>query len=104
MGSTLSVDKSFIWNPQQVPSQYLSYRLNDINVKDISAEELSVAVKEIPKHQISLTKEDLAKETTRMFSYGRTRETVAAAMNRGIEMAIQHGFVKEERGRIAVND
>jgi len=82
----------------------MSYRVNDINSQDISAEELSVAVKEILEQQISLTKEDLAKETAHLFGFGRSGEKVTAAMNRGIEMAIQRGFAKEERGRIAVND
>jgi len=102
--STVSGDKSFIWKPQQVPSKYMSYRLNDLNAEDISAEELSVAVKEILEQQISLTKEDLAREMARLFGFKRAGEKVSTAMNRGIEMAIQRGFAKEDRGRIAVQD
>ena len=82
----------------------MSYQPKDINDEDISSEELSVAVKEILEQQFSLTKEDLAREMARLFGCRRTGEKVTAAMNRGIEMAIQRGFAKQERGRIAVND
>ena len=82
----------------------MSYRVNDINAEDISAEELSLAVKEILEQQIRLTKEDLAREMARLFGCGGSGEKVTAAMNRGIEMAIQRGFAKEGRGRIAVQD
>ena len=82
----------------------MSYRLKDINAEDISAEELSVAFKEILEQQFSLPKEDLAKETARLFGCGRSGEKESTAMNRGIEIAIQRGFAKEDSGRIAVND
>ena len=102
--STISGANHFFWKKGQLPSEYLNYRISDKNADDISAEEISVAVKEILEQQISLSKGDLMKETARLFGFGRLGTIVEAAMLRGIEMAIKRGFAKKVKDRIAVNE
>jgi len=74
------------------------------NAADIAPEEVSVAVKEILEQQISLSKEDLVKETSQLFGFGRLGTIVEASMLRGIDTAIKRGFAKNDGDRIVISD
>lgn len=93
----------YYWREDQNPENYLNYRPFMTNAADISPEEISVAVKEILEAQISLSLDDLIRETAKLFGYTRLGNIVEPSMRRGIEKAIQRGFAKEEGGRIIVN-
>jgi hypothetical protein len=53
------------------------------------------------KEQISLSKEDLIKETARLFGFSKVGNNVDVAMRRGMQVAIENGFAKENNGGIA---
>lgn len=93
----------FFWRADQNPTTYMNYRVFMTNASDICSEEVSVAVKEILETQISLTQEDLVKETARLLGYSRMGSVVEASMLRGIELAITRGFAVEENGRVKVD-
>ena len=101
---TVSGNKLFYWKSKQVPSEYMNYRISDLNADDIAAEEVSVAAKEILEQQISLSKEDLVKEVSHLFGFGRLGPIVEASMLRGIDMAVTRGFAKEKSGRIYLHE
>lgn len=90
----------FFWRDDQNPAEYMNYRVYMTTASDISPEEVSVAVKEVLESQISLLREDLIRETARLFGYARLGTIVESSMQRGIEKAIQRGFAKEENERI----
>lgn len=92
----------FFWKSEQLPSEYMNYRIFASNAADIAPEEVSVAVKEILEQQISLLKEDLVKETSLLFGFGRLGTIVEASMLRGIDTAIIRGFAKDDGGRIFI--
>jgi len=94
----------FYWKLEQVPSEYMNYRIFASNASDIAPEEVSVAVKEILEQQISLSKENLIKETSLLFGFGRLGTIVEASMIRGIDTAIKRGFAKDDGGRIVIKD
>lgn len=98
--STGTGKERFFWRPDQLPTEYMSYRAFMTNAADICPEEVSVAVKEVLDAQISLSREDLVKETARLFGFSRMGGIVEASMQRGIEMAISRGFAEEENGRM----
>lgn len=90
----------YYWREDQNPDSYLNYRVCMTNADDISPEEISVAVKEILEAQISLSVEDLVRETAKLFGFTRLGNIVEPAMRRGIIKAIERGFAKEENGRV----
>lgn len=90
----------FFWMSEQNPADYMNYRIYMTTASDISPEEVSVAVYEVLEAQISLSREDLIRETARLFGYARLGSIVESSMLRGIEKAIQRGLAKEENERI----
>lgn len=90
----------FFWQAEQNPAEYMNYREYMPTASDISPEEVSVAVREVLEAQISLSREDLIRETARLFGYSRLGTIVEASMQRGIEKAITRDFAKEENERI----
>lgn len=98
--STGTGKERFFWRRDQRPSEYMNYRVFMTNAADICPEEVSVAVKEVLEAQISLSREDLVKETARLFGFSRMGGIVEASMQRGIEMAILRGFAEEKNMRV----
>jgi len=93
----------FFWREDQEPMKYMNYRIFASNASDIAPEEVSVTVKEVLENQISLSREDLIKETARLLGFNRLGTIVEPSMQKGIDMAIKRGFAKAENGRIILN-
>jgi hypothetical protein len=53
-------------------------------------------------NQISLPKEDLIREASKLFGFARTGNQVELAMKKGIEKAFHKNFVQERDGRIVI--
>ena len=97
------------WNNEIDPETYEGYRVATINgqkrdAEDIPADEIANVVKEILANQISLPKEDLIREASKLFGFARTGAQVELAMKKGIEAALSKGFVMEKNGRILINE
>ncbi|WP_185903798.1 DUF3320 domain-containing protein [Hathewaya massiliensis] len=70
------------------------------NPEDLPPEEVASCVKEVLLNQISLSKDDLIKETYKKMGYQRIGSAVKLAMENGIYIAIKRGFAyvdEEER-------
>lgn len=100
--STGSGKETFFWRDEQQPGEHMTYRPATMTAADICPEEASVAVKEVLEAQIGLSREDLVRETARLFGFSRLGGIVEASMIRGIEMAIARGFAEEENERIKI--
>ena len=92
------------WNSTLDPTIYQGYRVATINgqkrnAEDIPAEEIANGIKEILSNQISLPKEDLIREASKLLGFARTGVQVELAMKKGIEMALDKGYIKETEGR-----
>lgn len=90
----------YFWREDQVPDEFMNYRVYLTKASDISPDEVSVAVKEVLEEQISLSRKDLIREVAHLFGYSRLGTIVESSMHRGIKKAIQRGFAKEENERI----
>jgi superfamily I DNA and/or RNA helicase/very-short-patch-repair endonuclease len=99
---TGSAKERFFWRDEQSPTEYMNYRVYMTTASDISPEEVSVAVKEVLESQFSLLREDLIRETAKLFGYSRLGTIVEASMQKGIDKTIQRGFAKEDRGRVSM--
>jgi hypothetical protein len=73
------------------------------DAEDIPAEEIANGVKEILTHQISLPKDDLVREASKLFGFARSGTNVENAMKKGIVKAVERGLVTEWEGRIIIN-
>lgn len=96
----------FFWREEQHPSVYSIYRsAKNGNEKrdadDLPPEEIANAVKKILKEQVSLSKEDLIRETAKLFDFSKVGNNVDTAMRQGIQVAVDNGYAKEQNGRIA---
>jgi very-short-patch-repair endonuclease len=100
-------DDVVFWNSRLVPENYEEYRIATIDgqkrdAEDIPSDEIANGVKEILKNQISLPKEDLIREASKLFGFARTGTQVELAMKKGIETAFHKNFVQEKDGRIVI--
>ncbi len=90
-------EKRFYWLPDQVPGAYPGYRAEDQNgerrsMDEVPCDEILNAVKEVLTEQVSLTKEDLIRETAKKFGYSRMgnviETSIRAAMEKGVQMGL----------------
>ena len=95
------------WNSILDPENYEGYRVSTINeqkrdAEDIPSDEIANGVKEILNNQISLPKEDLIREASKLFGFARAGAQVELAMRKGIETAFHKNLVQEKDGRIVI--
>ena len=97
------------WNSTLDSENYEGYRVATINgqkrdAEDIPSDEIANGVKEILNNQISLPKEDLIREASKLFGFARAGAQVELAMKKGIETAFSRGVFLEKGGRILINE
>lgn len=95
----------FFWKQEQDPAAYTIYGSTDNDIDKRNADyippvEIANAAKQVLKEQISLSKEDLIRETARLFSFSKVGSIVDIAMRQGIQLGIANGYAKEQNGRI----
>ncbi|MEO7045407.1 MAG: hypothetical protein ABI091_08905 [Ferruginibacter sp.] len=69
---------------------------------DIPSIEIANAANQVLKDQISLSKEDLTRETARLFSFSKVGSIVDIAMRQGIQLAIANRYAIEQNGELFV--
>ena len=89
----------FFWLPKQNPPEYEIYRVEDESgskrsMDDISSYEILIAVKEVLLEQISLTKDDLVRETAKKFGYSRLGNVIEQAVNHAIDCGVRQQRLK----------
>ncbi|HUZ61428.1 MAG TPA: DUF3320 domain-containing protein [Hanamia sp.] len=97
----------FFWKPEQHPSAYTIYRYTESdndkrNADDIPPEEIANAVKQVLKDQVSLSKDDLIRETAKLLGFSKVGNNVDSAMRQGIKLALENGYGKEDEERVSV--
>ena len=92
---------TFYWRVDQDPDCYCTFRTSGEgeckrDVRDVPVQEIANAVCTVLLEQISMTCDDLIRETARKLGYTRLGGNVTAAMEAGMHCA-------EEKGNIALN-
>lgn len=98
---------NFYWRIDQDPENYHQFRVSSDNsqkrnVEDIAREEITNGIKEVLKNQISLPKEDLIKETSKLFGYSRIGGNVEDMMKLGIDYAVKRNIIENQSGRFVL--
>ncbi len=107
---TISSGNVFYWNEEQHSSAYELFRVpsDDAtrrNMEDISAEEISNAVKSILKDQVSLLSEDLIKEVYKLFGFARSSSSMEEIIGAGISTAIDREYVlRDATDRVIIQE
>ncbi len=102
---TTSNDTVVFWNQTESPGSYTAYRVATADGKkrdadDLPPEEIANAIREILQHQISLAKDELIREASKLFGFARSGSNVEAAMRKGIYVALEGGIAKDVDNRI----
>lgn len=97
------------WRADQLPETYQLYRLppNEMlkrDADDLPSHEIANGIKAILQNQISLNKDDLVRETAKLFGYARLGTNVDIAVQLGIRVALAKGIAKTEGQRIVLNE
>jgi hypothetical protein len=101
-------ENDFFWAKGQEPSEYSIFRVNaeepnKRDALDICKEEASNAVLEVMKLNIGLSKNDLIRETGKLFGFARVSSSVNEMSIMGIEYAKNKGLITEnESGYITI--
>jgi len=107
---TTSNGTVFYWNEGQQSSTYELFRVpsDDVtrrNMEDISAEEISNAVKSLLADQVSLSTEDLFKEVYKLFGFSRSSSSIEEIIGAGISTAIDRGYVlRDATDRVIIQE
>lgn len=99
---------TFYWHKEHDPLSFNWYRvpknlLYKREAEDLPKEEVANAVRAVLINQISLTKNELMRETAKLFGFSRTGSNVEQAMLHGIDYALQRGFAEEKEARIVLH-
>ena len=71
---------------------------------EIPPQEIGAGVYHILSRQISLSEEDMVRETARLFGFSRGSSTMEESIRRGIRWAEVRGRIRREDGRLIINE
>ena len=99
-------DVVFYWTAEFDPQEYFDFRVPTAdeksrrNMDQIPPEEIASAIKHILDQQISLLKEDLDREISRLFGFARCTEVMQGYIRAGLETAIHRKWAVVEGNRV----
>ena len=96
---TIQGDTHIYWNSGQDPAAYLQFRVNGAgdnkrDIRDVPVEEITNAVCMVLFDQVSMSHEDLIRETASMLGYARLGSNVVAALEQGVQRAENRDYIK----------
>lgn len=111
LNKTVVGDMSYYWRMDQNPEDYMDYRVaneekDKRNLEDIPPYEIANAMKEIIASQISISKNDMIRETAKVFGFSRLGAVMEAACAQGIDEAERRGYLLFDKvsERIMIRD
>jgi very-short-patch-repair endonuclease len=93
-------DRDFVWTPEQIETPYTTFRVpeeGETRVRtamEICPEEIANAAAQVLRQHISMSPEDLARETARVFGITRLGTKVRAAFEDGLALMLETGACK----------
>lgn len=107
---TLQGDTKFVWSSSITPHTLNFFRTSEASspdrrdIREIPMEEIREAAVYIVESQISLTSEDLVRETARLFGFTRTGEAIINYISAGIQFALRSGRLTiDANGHVTIN-
>ena len=100
----------FCWKPEQEPEAYVGLRINGEgehkrDVRDLPVQEVANAVYLVLDEQISMSREDLLRETANRLGYTRLGSNVLSVLALGLDYAQGQGGITEgENGNFVLSE
>nr|WP_314496875.1 DUF3320 domain-containing protein [uncultured Chryseobacterium sp.] len=97
--------QKFYWSETVRPENLYTYRNNDLekrNIEDIAAEEISVAIMEIMSSNLSVSKNELIRVTSRLFGFMKVGTQIDSVVQYAINELIRKDLLTENEGRIVL--
>ena len=100
----------FCWKPEQEPEAYVGLRINGEDehkrdVRDLPVQEVANAVYLVLDEQISMSREDLLRETANRLGYTRLGSNVLSVLALGLDYAQGQGSITEgENGNFVLSE
>ncbi len=93
------LENLFYWRAEQVPEEYFVYRVQKgaeqkRGMESISSYEIGNAIKEVLEEQISMSREDLLRETARKFGFTRLGTVIEGTLSHAIKAAEERAVIK----------
>lgn len=99
----------FYWKKGQNPETYTEYRVPTVDpetkrpMDEIASEEIANAILDILAVQVSLSREDLIRETAKVFGFVRLGGVIESSVDNGIALAAERGkIVNGERITLSI--
>ncbi len=99
-------DPRVLWRADQDPTTYATFRVPAAGqrplrrARHVPAQEVANAAAALLKEHVGIDRDDLARETARLFGYRRITEKVHEAMRRGVDQLLARGDALEEEGKL----
>lgn len=99
----------FYWDKENTLEAYDQFRVpareeERRNMDEIPPQGIGAGVRYILGRQISLSEEDLIRETARLFGFSRGSSTMEENIRRGIRWAEVRDYIRREDGRLIINE
>ncbi|MCI2057137.1 MAG: DUF3320 domain-containing protein [Oscillibacter sp.] len=100
----------YFWSDVQNPESYSMFRVNGEgenkrDAKDLPKQETANAVYEVLRQEVGIPKEDLVRETAKLFGYTRLGNNVLSAMEAGIQYGLQKKkIIESNNGNFTLKD
>ena len=108
--STIQYEDRFIWRKDQDPEEYTLIRRNGEgeskrDVREIPVQEAANAVCLVLHEQISMSHDDLVKESAKLMNFTRLGSNVSAAFDAAVNYADSKGYLStDENGNYRLSD
>ncbi|MBO4877781.1 MAG: DUF3320 domain-containing protein [Ruminococcus sp.] len=108
--SVTAGEDAFLWKSGQVPAEYTLCRAQapedaKRSMDEIAPEEIANGIRLIMEEQIAMQRDDLIRETARLFGYSRITDTITEAVSLGIRAAKQRGYIEfSEDGKVSYTE
>ena len=96
--TTTQEEGKFCWNLGQDPETYTAFRISGEgdsrrDIRDVPVQEIANAMYAVLNEQVSMSREDLLRETANKLGYTRMGNNVVSSMNQGFSYAESRGTI-----------
>jgi len=108
--SVTAGEDAFLWKPGQSPDEYTLCRAQTPedakrSMDEIAPEEIANGIRLIMEEQIAMQRDDLIRETARLFGYSRITDTITEAVSLGMKTAKKRGYIEfSEDGKVSYTE
>ncbi|HJD92281.1 hypothetical protein, partial [Bacteroides coprosuis] len=99
---TSSDEFDYFWVDKNQYDNFETFRSGNRDAVDLPPEEIANAMRKILENEVSIPIVDLIRLAAQVFGFARTGSIVDAAMNRGLDTAIQRNYIKLEEDRATI--